>query len=456
MPSLHDRAQRTAADAGPSPLGRPWLRTAAVALVLALSAASTACSRGAEKAKGRSGKEATDSAAMADMPGMSVPGAKHERGQGGAEGAEKSPDAASTSDVTFTAAQVQHGGVRWEPVALGTAAATAIVPGQVVPNEDRTARLGAPAQGRVVAVRVRPGDRVARGQVLVTLQSPEAGAAQSDVAKAEAEVASRRAQATYAKAARERAERLLALKAIPRQDYERAVADDELARASLTQAEAELRRARGTAEQLGAGASASGEIAIRSPLAGVVLARTAVPGAVVEAGAPLVMVTDPQALWLTIDAPEKLAGLFRDGGRLRFTVPAYAADTFDARIDAVGAGLAPETRTLLVRGVVANTAGKLKPEMLASVTVEGPQTMPAVVVPDSAVQLVDGKPVVFLARPDGKGGARFSARPVDVASRANGRVVVTRGLARGDVVVTRGAFAVKAQLKKGSMPDMEM
>jgi membrane fusion protein, heavy metal efflux system len=395
----------------------------------------------------------TGDSAMADMPGM--PGMPMPRDDS-ARGEAQTAAGASKAEVTFTAAQVQHGGVRWEPVAVGTASAAATLPGQLVPNEDRTARLGATGTGRVVAVRVRPGDRVSRGQVLVTLVSPEAGMAQSDVAKAQAEVSSRRAQAAYAKSARERAERLLTLKAIPRQDYERAVADDELARAALLQADAELRRARSTAEQLGAGASASGEIAIRSPLAGVVLSRSAMPGTVVEAGAPLAIVTDPTSLWLSIDAPEKLAALFRVGRPLRFTVPAYPGDTLWARTDAVGAGLDPGTRTLPVRGVVANGDGRLKPEMLANVLVEGGQTLAAVLVPEDAVQLLDGKPVVFVAHPDGKGGAHFVARAVEVASRAGGRVIVTRGLTPGDVVVTRGAFAVKAQIKKGSMPEMEM
>jgi membrane fusion protein, heavy metal efflux system len=411
----------------------------------AICAVVVGCSGGdvkpAEKAK-------TGDSAMADMPGL--PGMPMPKNDAEAAGG------ASKAEVTFTAAQVQHGGVRWEPVAMGAASAAATVPGQIVPNEDRTARLGATARARVVAVRVRPGDRVGRGQVLVTLVSPEAGAAQSDVSKAQAEVSSRRAQLAYARSARERAERLLALKAIPRQDYERAVADDELARAALLQADAELRRAQSTAEQLGAGASASGEIAIRSPLAGVVLARSAVPGTVVEAGSPLAIVTDPSSLWLSVDAPEKLAALFRVGRPLRFTVPAFAADTFWARTDAVGAGLDPGTRTLAVRGVVANGDGRLKPEMLASVMVEGGQTLAAVLVPEDAVQLLDGKPVVFVAHPDGKGGAHFVARAVEVASRSGGRVIVTRGLNAGEVVVTRGAFAVKAQIKKGSMPEMEM
>src|SRR5213078_4040779 len=165
-----------------------------------LSLLVVACSKGGERPAAQSQSADTG---MADMPGMTA-----------------------TTAVTLTAAQVTHGGVHWEPVATSTVASIATVPGQVIPNEDRTARLGATVRGRVIAVRVRPGDRVSAGHVLVTLQSPEAGMAQSDVEKA-------RAQASYARSARERAERRLALKAIPQQDYDRAIADDELASAEL-------------------------------------------------------------------------------------------------------------------------------------------------------------------------------------------------------------------------------
>jgi cobalt-zinc-cadmium efflux system membrane fusion protein len=308
----------------------------------------------------------------------------------------------------------------------------------------------------VVAVRLRPGDRVTRGQVLVTLQSPEAGAAQSDIAKARSELDSRKAEALYAKSARDRAERLLALKAIPRQDYERAVTDDEHARQAVAQAEAELTRARTFGGQLGATSSASGEIAIRAPLAGVVLARTAVPGTVVDAGAPLAVVTDPTSLWLTINAPEALAGAFRNAAILRFSVPAYQGQTFAARIDAVGAGLDPGTRTLPVRATIDNRDGRLKPEMLATVMASGGAPVPAVILPDDAVQSSKGKTVVFIANPQPNGSVTFTAREVEVASRGNGQTAITRGLAAGDVVVTKGAFAVKAEIEKATAPKMEM
>ena len=398
-----------------------------------------------------SGQSMADMAGMAGMPSKSADSAES---RGGSEGAKEG--AVLAASVTLTAAQIRHGGVRWGEVTTGTASGYAVVPGEVSANEDRTMRIGAPARGRILAVPVRQGDRVTGGQTLVTMQSPEAGMAQSDVAKAEAELSSRRAEAQYAASARARAERLLALKAIPRQDYDRAITDDEHARAALAQAEAEVRRARATAEQLSVGATASGEIAIRSSLSGVVLARSAVPGTVVDAGAPLVVVTDPSTLWLTVAAPEQLTPLFHRGGRLRFTVPAYPTDTFTARVDAVGAGLEPETRTLSVRANVSNAGGRLKPQMLANVVVEGVGNTSAVFVPEDAVQLIQGKANVFLAHPDGKGGARFERRDVVLGSRAGGRVAVLRGIAAGDVIVTAGAFAVKAQFQRSTMPKMEM
>jgi cobalt-zinc-cadmium efflux system membrane fusion protein len=422
-----------------------------------LGALAAGCSREPPPADGKD--EQPDTSGMADMPGMDMgPGTRD-----------------STREIALTAAQVGHGNIRWaaaegpeaSPEGQALASMVASLPGQLGPDEDRTARLGAPAEGRVLAVRVSPGDRIRRGQVLVTLQSPAAAMAQSDLSKALSAVSSKRAQAKYATSARERAERLLALKAIPRQDYERAVADDQLAQSELAQAESEVRRTRATAAALGATEASGGEIALRAPQNGVVLERAAVPGTVVEAGAPLIVVTDPSNLWLSVDAPEAAVGLLQTGLMLRFTVPAYPADTFAARITAVGAGLDRATRRLPIRASVANAAGKLKPAMLAAVEVPVPLRAGdtstkasgrggAVALPADAVQLFRGAPTVFIAMPDGKGGAHFMARSVEIIARAGGRVTIAGSIAPGDLVVTQGAFAVKAALEKGSMPRMEM
>jgi cobalt-zinc-cadmium efflux system membrane fusion protein len=413
---------------------------------------ATACGKSGPSKAADSGKGSPDAAGA--TAGADEKKAADAPGPGSDE--KSSAPGALASKLTFDAAQVQHGGVRWGPVGTGMTAGRASIPGEVVPNEDRTVRLGAPGRGRILEVRVQPGQRVARGQVLVVLQSPEAGVSQADVKKAAAELTSWEAKAKYADAARARASRLLALKAIPQQDYERSIVDDEESHASLAQARSEVVRATSTANQLGAGnGSVSGEFVIRSTMNGVVLDRTALPGAVVDAGAPLVVITDPSSLWLSMNPPEQFALLFREGGTVRFTVPAYPVDTFTARIGSVGAGLDPQTRTLAVRGVVDNMRTKLKPEMLANVAVEGANMVSAVLVPEDAVQLLDGKSNVFLARPDGKGGVAIERREVEVGSRSAGRIAVTKGLEAGEVIVTVGAFAVKAEFQKATLPKDE-
>ncbi|MEO6445627.1 MAG: efflux RND transporter periplasmic adaptor subunit [Gemmatimonadaceae bacterium] len=359
---------------------------------------------------------------------------------------------ADPASITLTEAQLRHGGVRWESAVTSEVATTMELPGQLVPNEDRTARIGAPAEGRIVTVHVRAGQGVSAGQALVTMQSQAASAALADVAKASAAVSSQRAAATYARTAKERVERLLAIKAASRQEMERAAANDELAQSELAQAEAELARARAVSRQLGASAE-SGAMVLRAPIAGVVLSRDAAPGAVVMAGAPLMTIADVRTLWLEIAASDRAASSLRRGGLVRFTVPAFAADTFNARVQSVGGALDSETRTVPVLALVENSNGRLRPAMFATTWTEGATRRPAMLLPDSAVQLLDNRHVVFVAHPDGKGGARLERRDVEVGATVGGRTQVFGGLRADDLVVVAGAFSVKSEFAREKMAE---
>jgi cobalt-zinc-cadmium efflux system membrane fusion protein len=369
---------------------------------------------------------------------------------GGTPEPSQPPTTPPTDAVELTAEQVATGGIRWAPVEVVDAAGVVEAPGQIVPNEDRTARLGAPAQGRVVAVHVSLGERVARGEPLVTLQSREAGAILADFRKALAEVESRRTAASFARIAKERADRLLAIQAISVQDAERARTEDEFARAALAQAEAEAERARLAMEELGVD-PASGRMVIRSPISGIVLSRDVAPGVVAEAGAPLVAVTDPSRLWLDVSVPDRVASSLALGSPVRFVVPAFPADTFEAKIEAIGGALDAATRLLPVRAVVDNADGRLRPAMFATVWVESGDRRETVVVSEDAVQFLDGRPVVFVARADGVGGARFERREVEIGATVGGRTQIVRGIAPGDSVVVAGAFAVKSEFSRAKL-----
>lgn len=356
--------------------------------------------------------------------------------------------------VTMTPTELQHGGVRWYAAESRDGATTIEAPGQLVPDEDRTARIGSPVRARVIAVHVQAGARVGAGQALVTLQSPEANSARAELQKATADLAARQAAASYSRSARERAQRLLDAKAAARQDVERANADDALAQSDLARAQSEVARARAAVEALGGGVDATGNVVLRAPIAGVVLSREAVPGAVVEPGAPLVSVTDVTSLWLDMALPPAAATSLAPGSRVRFGVAAFPSDTFEARVISIGGALDAQSRALPVRASVTSTKNRLRSAMFATVWVDAGARAISVVVPTKAVMLLDGQPVVFIARPlDGTtAGARLERRVITSGGDQGGVTRVLSGVKPGELVVTDGAFAVKATFSRGKMP----
>jgi len=84
-------------------------RLAAVSVAAALVLAGTGCSRRTERTK----DAASDS--MSAVKGMALDTAKR----------STVPD---TSSITFTAAQIEHGKIRWAPVALGQSSTSAVIP----------------------------------------------------------------------------------------------------------------------------------------------------------------------------------------------------------------------------------------------------------------------------------------------------------------------------------------
>ena len=360
-------------------------------------------------------------------------------------------DMGPATEVTFTAEQITHGAVKWAAVSAEVVADYVDVPGHLVPDEDLTARLSVSVRGRVTAVRANIGDAVARGQVLVVLQSEEASSRRADLAKATAELTERQSALRYARAARERAERLLALKSGSAQDLERARADEAAAEGGVAQASAAVEHARTALAVLEV--DAAGQIQMAAPIAGVVIARDVVVGSVVDAGAVALVVTDPSTLWLDFGVTNAVATALRPGQRLRFADAGSpeVADVHDARVLRVSGAVDPATRLVPVRAAVANPGKRLRPEMFVTVRVETSPARPSVTVPRDAVQIFDGKPVVFLAEPDGKGGAKFIRRDVETGTTAAGRTRIIRGLTPGDVVVTDGAFAVRSSFTHTKM-----
>jgi cobalt-zinc-cadmium efflux system membrane fusion protein len=136
--------------------------------------------------------------------------------------------------------------------------------------------------------------------------------------------------------------------------------------------------------------------------------------------------------------------LIRRGQPVRIAVRAYPEKTFPGRVFQLGERLDPQTRSLQVRVLVSNLNGLLKPDMFATADFT-PQSQRTVVhVPESAIQELKGKSVVFVRT----GAGSFAPKEVKAGARVDRQIEILSGIEPGMPVVINGALLLKSQLLK--------
>ena len=307
--------------------------------------------------------------------------------------------------------------------------------GTVTFDGGRVSHVGPRIQGRIRKVYVDVGSRVAAGDTLVLLDSPELGAAQARWVQA-------RVNRDVAARNRERTERLAQDGIVS--DRRRLEVE-----AAFREREADLVAALQALSALGADpdTAGSGLFVIRAPLAGEVVEKHATVGEIVGPETNLFVVGELNALWLVLDLYETDLPRVHNGQTARVVADAYPDRPFTARVTLVSAVVDTVSRTVKVRLEVPNPGHVLRPGMFARAGLVIGAPPAALGIPHGAVQTLEQSDVVFV--PDGPG--RFRTRPVRVgAPRAGGWVEVRDGLARGDSLVVRGSFALKAQLLRAT------
>jgi cobalt-zinc-cadmium efflux system membrane fusion protein len=161
---------------------------------------------------------------------------------------------------------------------------------------------------------------------------------------------------------------------------------------------------------------------------------------------PLFVVTDPTRLWVWLDVAEVDLAQLQPGESISLRARAYPDRRFDGVIDLVGASLDPATRTVRVRGSVANPEGLLKSEMyIAADVTDGEGAPPGVELPSKALFLEGEQRFVFVEESPG----RFRRQPVTVGPERGGRSAVLEGVKAGQRVVTEGNLLLE-QLVNGA------
>jgi RND family efflux transporter MFP subunit len=251
---------------------------------------------------------------------------------------------------------------------------------------DESSDVAPDLAGRVIETPVDAGDYVEAGAVLIRIQDVHAklrlDEARAAVARAQANLQLAEARNDLAQMTLQRNATLLTRGLVPqtvadeaRTQAQTAVASVAVARATLSETEAQLALAD----------KAVADVVVTAPFSGYISQRRVSLGEYVQPSTAIVTLLrlDPLRLQLTLPAVQ--AGRIQAGLRVRATVDAYPDQIFEGRITAINPAISAESRAIAVEARVPNPGARLKPGMFAVTTIDQGRTERAVLVPVRAV-----------------------------------------------------------------------
>jgi cobalt-zinc-cadmium efflux system membrane fusion protein len=305
------------------------------------------------------------------------------------------------------------------------------LPGEVIPNAYRSAKIAPRITAQIVERHVRLGDHVEVGQHMVTLSSVEMAEAQGAVILADRDWLRVKA---------------LGREVVSDQRYTTAKVGREAAIAKvlaygMTQDHVDELLANTDASH------ASGAFVLAAPIAGTVLEDDFIVGEVLEPGRVIFEISDETSLWVEArTSAGRITGVV-EGTRVRLSPD--QKQWRDAEVVQIHHRLDENTRTQAVRIAVSNEDDWLHPGQFVEVEIAVGEPDEVLAIPREAMVLLKGTPVVF--RLDDAN--EFHPEPVTLGVTYGDWREVTSGLDKGDVVATAGTFYLKSLLLKSEIGD---
>ena len=296
------------------------------------------------------------------------------------------------------------------------------VNGVVAPDVARTVPVLSLAGGRAVDIRARLGDDVKKGQVLVSISSPDIAQAFADYQKFQADELLARQQLV-------RSQTLYDKGAIPERDLEAAENAENKAKTDLQTALERLRI-------LGADPNhPSPVIEVRAPVSGTVVEQNVAGGGAVrstDSSPNLFTIADLSLVWVLCDVYENNLAQVQVGDFAEVRLNAYPNRVFRARVINISRVLDPATHTAKVRLELDNPDGLMRAGMFVTATFRSQTERTALAVPSTAVLRLHDRDWVFLS----EGGGKFRRTPIQAGPVApdNSQEVLS-GLSPGAQVV---------------------
>lgn len=302
------------------------------------------------------------------------------------------------------------------------------VVGTVSFNPSYMAAIGTRLRGTVRRTFKYEGDRVVANEALAEVESAELGEAQATIAQAEA---AQRAAEMHAR----REDDLLTKGLTTAREAEVASSELASARASFLAAQQRVKAFGGN--------GAFGIFVLRTPLAGHVVEHHVSPGQSVDSNVVAYKVADLNHLWIELSVFERDIAAVHVDDDVEVIPLAAPSQQIGGRVAHVGELIDPSTRSAAVRVTVDYPKYHLRVGQSVQATIRSATSeREALLVPESAVLYVDGKPTVFVA--DGETRARAVA--VRLGGTDGARHEVLDGVEAGQLVASSGVFALKSEL----------
>ncbi len=287
---------------------------------------------------------------------------------------------------------------------------TIVATGSLIANEEVELRSEVP--GRVVSIHFDEGTRVAKGALLM----------KTDDRELQAQLLKLQVEEKQARDDLYRKEKLLELKAVSQEEYDRAFNAHGIVRAGIDLVRAQISKTE-----------------IYAPFSGVVGLRQVSPGGFVSSSTPVARLQQTDPLKLEFAVPEKYRLKVHTGTRVGFRVEGIDS-LFTGQIYAIEPKVDPSTRNITMRALCSNAAGLLVPGAFARVDIRLDQIPDALVIPSEAVIPVMSGEKVYVSR-----NGKAVSSPIETGLRTETEVEIVKGLMPGDTVITTGLLQLREE-----------
>jgi len=344
--------------------------------------------------------------------------------------------------LTMSEEQIKLAQIELANVGPATIARRLTVPGSIIPSADLIAHVSVKLSGTVAQLRKNIGDDVAKNEVIAVLESRE-------VADAKSEYMAARLTNELAQDLANRDKMLWDGKAVPEQQFLRS-------RNAAAQSGMKVNIARQKLMALGLAGNEISSLPetseallrrqdVRAPISGRVVERKVELGTAVGRDSletELFVIVDLDRVWVDLSVAASDLPLIREGQPVKISARGLS-ESATGKIIFVSPLVDKDTRTARVVAVIENADRTWRPgSFVTAAIVLNERTVP-VVAPATAIQKLEGRPVIFVRTKDG-----FEKRDVVPGEREDQRIEIVSGLTPGETIATTNTFSLKAELSK--------